>query len=97
MDAAELAEAASGSARVSLGQVIRAYVALTKPHIIWLLLITTVPAMVLAEEGWPSTWLVVATLIGGMLAAGSANAMNQYAEEVIGEAGLAKAGMHGSC
>jgi protoheme IX farnesyltransferase len=39
--------------------------------------------MVLAERGWPSTWLVVATLIGGMLAAGSANSMNQYADRDI--------------
>ena len=62
---------------------LRAYVALTKPRIIWLLLVTTVPAMVLAERGWPSTWLVVATLIGGMLAAGGANAVNQYADRDI--------------
>ena len=41
-------------------QTARAYVALTKPGIISLLLVTTVPAMVLAERGWPSTWLVVA-------------------------------------
>ncbi len=65
------------------GRTIRAYIALTKPNIIWLLLITTVPAMVLAERGWPSTWLVVATLFGGMLAAGSANSMNQYADRDI--------------
>ena len=61
----------------------RAYVALTKPRIIWLLLVTTVPAMVLAEGGWPSSWLVAATLIGGMLAAGGANAINQVAERDI--------------
>ena len=61
----------------------RAYVALTKPRIIWLLLVTTVPAMVLAAGGWPSSWLVAATLIGGMLAAGGANAINQVAERDI--------------
>ena len=64
-------------------QTARAYFALTKPNIIWLLLITTVPAMALAERGWPSTWLVVVTLIGGMMSAGSANAMNQYADRDI--------------
>jgi protoheme IX farnesyltransferase len=62
---------------------LRAYVALTKPRIIWLLLVTTLPAMVLAERGWPSPWLVVSTLIGGMLAAGGANAINQYADRDI--------------
>ena len=62
---------------------VRAYVALTKPRIIWLLLVTTVPAMVLADGGWPSTWLIAATLIGGMLAAGGANAINQYLERDI--------------
>jgi len=53
-----------------------AYVALTKPRIIELLLITTVPAMVLAAGGWPSTWLVVATLVGGTLSAAGANTLN---------------------
>ena len=61
----------------------RTYIALTKPNIIWLLLITTVPAMVVAERGWPSTWLVIATLFGGMLAAGGANAINQFADRDI--------------
>jgi protoheme IX farnesyltransferase len=62
-----------------------AYVRLTKPRIITLLLITTVPAMVLAAKGLPSLWLIVATLIGGMLTAGSANAFNQYLERDIDE------------
>ncbi|REK37052.1 MAG: protoheme IX farnesyltransferase [Actinobacteria bacterium] len=53
-----------------------AYVALTKPRIIELLLITTVPAMVIAAGGWPSTWLVMATLIGGTLSAAGANVLN---------------------
>jgi heme o synthase len=56
--------------------VLRAYVALTKPRIIELLLVTTVPAMLLAARGIPSPWLVFATLFGGTLAAGSANALN---------------------
>ena len=60
-----------------------AYVALTKPRIIELLLITTVPAMVLAEGGWPDTWLVVWTVIGGTLAAGGANAINMYVDRDI--------------
>ena len=53
-----------------------AYVALTKPRIIGLLLITTVPAMILADQGMPSLWLIAATVIGGTLAAGGANAIN---------------------
>jgi protoheme IX farnesyltransferase len=53
-----------------------AYVALTKPRIIELLLITTLPAMVLAAGGWPGTWLVAATLVGGTLSAAGANTLN---------------------
>jgi protoheme IX farnesyltransferase len=64
---------------------IAAYVALTKPRIIELLLITTVPSMVLAAGGWPGTWLVVATLIGGSLSAGGANALNMYYDRDIDE------------
>ncbi len=60
-----------------------AYVALTKPRIIELLLITTVPTMVLAHDGWPSTWLVLVTLVGGTLAAGGANAYNMYVDRDI--------------
>ena len=59
------------------------FFALTKPRIIELLLITTVPAMVLAAGGWPGTWLVVATLIGGSLSAGGANALNNYVDRDI--------------
>jgi len=62
-----------------------AYLALTKPRIISLLLITTVPAMVLADEGWPSLWLVFATVFGGTLAAGGANAINCYIDRDIDE------------
>jgi len=64
-------------------QTLRTYIALTKPNILWLLLITTLPAMVVAADEWPSTWLVIATLIGGMLAAGGAGAINQYADRDI--------------
>jgi protoheme IX farnesyltransferase len=63
--------------------VVGAYVALTKPRIIELLLITTVPTMVLAEQGWPSTTLVLVTLLGGSLAAGGANAINMYVDRDI--------------
>jgi protoheme IX farnesyltransferase len=56
--------------------VVGSYVALTKPRIIELLLVTTLPAMVLAARGLPSAWTACATLIGGTLAAGSANAIN---------------------
>lgn len=52
--------------------------ALTKPRIIEQLLITTVPTMVVAEHGLPSVWLMVATVIGGTLAAGGANAVNMW-------------------
>jgi protoheme IX farnesyltransferase len=64
---------------------ITAYVRLTKPRIIVLLLITTVPAMVLAERGAPPLWLIGATLLGGMMTAGSANALNQFLERDIDE------------
>ncbi|TDQ01113.1 heme o synthase [Labedaea rhizosphaerae] len=57
-------------------EVVRAYVALTKPRIIEQLLVTTVPAMLLAQRGIPSPLLVLATLVGGTLAAGSAGALN---------------------
>lgn len=63
--------------------VVASYVALTKPRIIELLLITTVPAMVLAAGAWPGTWLVVNTLIGGTLSAGGANALNNYLDRDI--------------
>jgi protoheme IX farnesyltransferase len=59
------------------------YVALTKPRIIELLLVTTVPTMIVAERGLPSLWLVAATVLGGTLAAGGANAMNMVADRDI--------------
>ena len=62
-----------------------AYLALTKPRIIELLLITTVPSMVVAANGWPGTWLIVATLIGGTLSAAGANALNCYFDRDIDE------------
>jgi protoheme IX farnesyltransferase len=67
----------------SLHDTITAYVRLTKPRIVLLLLITTVPAMVLAARGLPSLWLIAATLLGGTLAAGAANAVNMYLDRDI--------------
>ncbi len=61
----------------------KAYVSLTKPRIIELLLVTTVPTMVVAARGVPSLWLIVATLVGGTLAAGGANAINMYVDRDI--------------
>jgi protoheme IX farnesyltransferase len=68
---------------LSLRERVSAYVALTKPRIIELLLVTTVPTMVLAQRGLPSFWLIVATLAGGTLAAGSANALNCWYDRDI--------------
>ncbi len=65
--------------------VLNAYVALTKPRIVELLLVSTVPTMFLAAGGLPSLWLVAATLVGGTLAAGSANALNCYLDRDIDE------------
>jgi protoheme IX farnesyltransferase len=62
---------------------VSAYVALTKPRIIELLLITTLPTMILAQGGLPGVWLMVATLLGGTLAAGGANAINMYVDRDI--------------
>jgi protoheme IX farnesyltransferase len=62
---------------------IAAYVALTKPRIIELLLVTTLPAMILAAGGLPRWGVVVATLVAGTLAAGSANALNCYVDRDI--------------
>jgi protoheme IX farnesyltransferase len=59
------------------------YVALTKPRIIELLLVTTVPTMIVAAKGMPSVWLIAATVIGGTLAAGGANAINMYVDRDI--------------
>ncbi|MHB1487942.1 MAG: heme o synthase [Acidimicrobiales bacterium] len=62
---------------------IRGYVALTKPRIIELLLVTTLPTMVVAERGWPPVALMAWTLVGGALAAGGANAINMVLDRDI--------------
>lgn len=64
-------------------RTLRAYVALTKPRIIELLLITTIPTMFLAAGGFPPLLLIVWTLVGGYLAAGGANVLNMYLDRDI--------------
>jgi protoheme IX farnesyltransferase len=73
----------AGRSRRGFRRTLGAYVALTKPRIIELLLVTTVPTMFLAEGGVPSLRLVLATLVGGTLAAGSANTLNCYLDRDI--------------
>jgi protoheme IX farnesyltransferase len=68
-----------------LPRLASAYLALTKPRIVLLLLITTVPAMILADGGLPSLSLIAATLFGGTLSAGGANAINQFIDRDIDE------------
>ena len=63
--------------------MVKAYVALTKPRIIELLLVTTVPVMFLALRAVPPLWPVIAVVIGGYLSAGSANALNCYVDRDI--------------
>ena len=68
----------------SIGDSLRAYLALTKPRIIELLLVTTIPTMVLAQRpGVPSIWLMAAVVVGGSLAAGGANTINMYIDRDI--------------
>ena len=69
--------------RYSVADVCRGYLALTKPRIIELLLVTTIPTMVVAANGIPGLWLIIATLAGGTLAAGGANAFNMVIDRDI--------------
>ncbi|MDG4765535.1 heme o synthase [Solwaraspora sp. WMMD406] len=73
----------AGGRPTDLLAVVRAYVSLTKPRIVELLLITTVPAMMLAADGLPSLGLVAVVLVGGSLAAGAANALNCFIDRDI--------------
>lgn len=73
------------SGRSTLRDVVSAYVGLTKPRVIELLLLTTVPVMFFAERGVPPVGLVVATVLGGTLSAGSANALNCVYDRDIDE------------
>jgi protoheme IX farnesyltransferase len=69
--------------RVSRRELARAYLSLTKPRIVELLLITAVPAMVLAAGGTPPAGVAVVVLVGGAFAAGAANAINCYLDRDI--------------
>ncbi len=77
--------ASVGAATVSTSKAerLRGFIALTKPRIIELLLITTVPTMFVARRGVPSGWLILATLVGGTLSAGGANATNMVIDRDI--------------
>jgi protoheme IX farnesyltransferase len=68
---------------MSLGRKAKAYFELTKPRVIELLLISTVPTMILAHRGLPDLWLIAATVLGGAFSAGSANAFNCYIDADI--------------
>ena len=69
--------------RPSFGRKAKAYFELTKPRVIELLLVSTVPTMILAQRGIPDLWLMVATVVGGALSAGSANSFNCYIDADI--------------
>ena len=73
----------TGRGKRPIGQVVSDYIALTKPRIIELLLVTTFPVMFLAHRGVPNAWLIVATLIGGTLSASCANVFNCYLDRDI--------------
>jgi heme o synthase len=75
--------AATPSRTERMRSTVGAYVALTKPRIIELLLVTTVPTQIVAQRGMPPLWLIVATVLGGTLAAGGANAINMYVDRDI--------------
>ncbi|MEP6478665.1 MAG: heme o synthase [Rhodoglobus sp.] len=76
-------ESRTNGGRIGVVRKAKAYVALTKPRVIELLLVTTVPVMILAANGIPNLWLVLATLVGGTLSAASANAFNCYIDRDI--------------
>lgn len=79
----QLGSGATAAAPRSLRAVFGAYLSLTKPRIVELLLVTTVPAMLLAAGGRGSVWLIAVVLLGGSLAAGAANALNCYLDRDI--------------
>ncbi|MFZ8757563.1 heme o synthase [Microbacterium sp. HMH0099] len=83
MDISTTSHATATTDRRSVGRTLRAYVALTKPRVLELLLVTTVPVMILAQGGLPDLWLILATVVGGSLSAGSAAAFNMYLDRDI--------------
>jgi protoheme IX farnesyltransferase len=82
---AEVSVKGRSSGQATVRDIVGAYVGLTKPRVIELLLLTTVPVMFFAERGIPPFWLVVATVVGGTLSAGSANALNCVYDRDIDE------------
>jgi heme o synthase len=74
---------ASRTRRTAVAQQLRDYVTLTKPHIISLLLVTTVTPMIAAAGGWPGGWVVLWALLGGYLMAGGANSVNMFIDRDI--------------
>src|SRR5699024_10019381 len=70
----------TGSTRPKIGfrRKAKAYLALTKPRVIELLLVTTLPTMIFAQRGWPDLWTILATMVGGALAAGVSGSFNCY-------------------
>jgi len=79
----EMSAVVSATLGVSVASRVRGFVALTKPRIIELLLVTTIPTMFVAERGLPRVTLMLATLVGGTLAAGGANAINMVVDRDI--------------
>lgn len=69
--------------RPNFARKAKAYFELTKPRVIELLLVSTVPTMILAQRGFPDVWLILATVIGGAFSAGSANSFNCYIDADI--------------
>lgn len=69
--------------KIGIARKAKAYLALTKPRVIELLLVSTLPTMIYAERGFPSIGLILATLVGGAFAAGSAGAFNCYIDRDI--------------
>ena len=71
-------QVADAPVKTGFGRKAKAYIALTKPRVMELLLVTTLPTMIFAAGGFPSLGLIAATMIGGALAAGSAGSFNCY-------------------
>ncbi|MDH6422466.1 heme o synthase [Aurantimicrobium minutum] len=69
--------------KVGIKRKVSAYVSLTKPRVMELLLAVTIPTMFLAQEGIPNLWLVLVVLLGGMMSAGSAGTFNCYIDRDI--------------
>ncbi|GAA1339107.1 heme o synthase [Arthrobacter roseus] len=76
-------ESSLAERRIGFGRKVKAYLALTKPRVIELLLVTTLPTMIFAQRSFPDPLLVLATMVGGALAAGSAGAFNCYIDRDI--------------